>query len=146
LLPNGRPGNSSVLGSVIRSARFPAACWYRSFSLSWTAGEELVSSVPARLPTMFDSRGDAADGASPEPSRAVTPRVAPLPAAKAIWGWGRVAASAVAPAAVRTVRRSMLRMRTPSLLRYRPHSLMGGFATEYATPRSSCQAWAIGHA
>src|SRR5699024_3101207 len=85
---------------------------------------------------MFDSRDDVAPGPSPARSRPTAPPVAPLSAAKAIRGAGRVAASAVTPAAVRTVRRPMLRMRTPSLLRYRPHGLMGGFATGYATYRT----------
>src|SRR5690625_3817582 len=89
---------------------------------------------------MFDSRDDAADGASPALSRPAgppgAPPVAPPSAAKATWGAGRVAASAMTPAAVRTVRRPMLRMRTPSLLRYRPHGLRGGFATGYATYRT----------
>src|SRR5699024_9870635 len=106
-----------------------------STSLSWPAGEELVSSLPARLPTMLDSRDDVAPGASPARSRPTALPVAPLSAAKAIRGVGRVAASAETPAAVRTVRRPMLRMRTPSLLRYRPHGHRGGFATGYATSR-----------
>src|SRR5690625_7304840 len=56
LLPSGMPGNSSTLGSEIRSSRFPCAVSYRFVSFGWTAADAFVSLVPATRPTMLASR------------------------------------------------------------------------------------------